>query len=72
MRYLSIVALLAAAGFIAAVDVAKYDTNKDGALSAEEIKAIADEADKKAIAALDANKDGAVSAEEAKAAAPAK
>lgn len=48
-------------------DVAAYDTNKDGALSKEEIAAIADEAVKAQAVALDADKDGAVSATEAKA-----
>lgn len=49
----------------AAVDIAAYDTDKNGALSKEEIAAIKDEAAKKAVEALDADKNGEVSAEEA-------
>ncbi len=47
-----------------AAAVAKYDANKDGSLSKEEISKIEDKAAKEAVEALDANKDGSVDAKE--------
>ncbi len=67
---LAITALLFA-GVLAAAEPAEtgsYDTDKDGALSAEEIAAIADKNVRATLLKLDANADGAVSAEELKAA----
>jgi hypothetical protein len=58
-----------AAPAAAAVDIAAYDSDKDGALSAVEIAAIVDEKAKADVVALDADKSGDVSAVEAKAAA---
>ena len=49
----------------AVVDVKAFDTDKNGALSKDEIAAIKDEAAKAAVVALDADKNGEVSAEEA-------
>ena len=54
-----------AANTVAAVDVKAFDTDKNGALSKDEIAAIKDEAAKAAVVALDADKNGEVSAEEA-------
>jgi len=58
-----------AAPAVATVDIAAYDSDKDGALSAAEIAAILDEKAKASVVALDADKSGDVSADEAKAAA---
>ncbi len=62
----------AAAATSAKAGIVKYDTNKDGALSKEEIAAIKDEKERTEVLALDSDKDGAISADEAKAAATAK
>lgn len=51
-----------------AAAVAKYDANKDGALSKEEIGKIEDKDAKAKVEALDANKDGSVDAKEGAAA----
>ena len=54
-----------AAPAAAAVDVKAFDTDKNGALSKDEIAAIKDEAAKVAVVALDADMNGEVSVEEA-------
>ncbi len=51
--------------------VAKYDTNKDGSLSKEEIAAIKDEKERTELTALDKDLDGAISTDELKSAADA-
>ncbi len=68
MRKFSVLALALFAGAAFANEVTEIiavaDVNKDGSISAEEIVAIADDAQREMIVKLDVNKDGTVSAEE--------